>query len=72
MTKQTRVEGTPPQNLGLVFFPAYDWSISPDHPEREERLLYTQDQLREDGLFDMPGLAEYRPETCAPEDVLRA
>ena len=35
------------RSLGLVFFPAYDWAISPDHPEREERLLYTQDQLRE-------------------------
>ena len=25
---------------GLVFFPAFDWAISPTHPEREERLLY--------------------------------
>ena len=33
--------------LGLVFFPAYDWAISPSHPEREERLLLTQDQVTE-------------------------
>ena len=32
---------------GLVFFPAFDWAISPTHPEREERLLYTQDQVFE-------------------------
>ena len=36
-------------SLGVIFFPAYDWSISPTHPEREERLLYTQDQFREEG-----------------------
>ena len=58
--------------LGLIFFPAYDWAITPDHPEREERLLYTMDQLREEGLFDMPGVAEYRPEVADEEtDVLR-
>ncbi len=33
------------KKLGLVFFPAFDWAISPTHPEREERLLYTQDQI---------------------------
>ena len=32
-------------NLGLIFFPAFDWMISPGHPERQERLLYTRDQL---------------------------
>jgi acetoin utilization deacetylase AcuC-like enzyme len=57
--------------LGLIFFPAYDWAISPTHPEREERLLYTHDQLREEGLFDFPGIREYRPEAASPEDVLR-
>ena len=30
---------------GVVFFPAFDWAISPTHPEREERLLYTRDQI---------------------------
>ena len=36
--------------LGLVFFPAFDWAISPTHPEREERLLFTRDQVLEEGL----------------------
>ena len=44
------------RTLGVVFFPAFDWAISPTHPEREERLLYTQDQLSEEGLFDLPGI----------------
>ena len=59
------------QKLGLIFFPAYDWAISPEHPEREERLLYTQDQLREEGLFDFPGIAEYRAGQATDEDVCR-
>ncbi len=49
------------QDLGIVFFPAFDFAISPTHPEREERLLYTQDQLKEEGLFDMEGIGEYKP-----------
>ncbi|MBW1814038.1 MAG: histone deacetylase, partial [Deltaproteobacteria bacterium] len=44
---------------GLVFFPAFDWAISPTHPEREERLLYTQDQVFEEGLFDIEGVIEF-------------
>lgn len=47
--------------LGLVFFPAFDWAISPTHPEREERLLYTRDQIVEEGLLDLPGIAEFGP-----------
>ena len=47
--------------LGLVFFPAFDWMISPGHPERQERLLYTRDQLEEEGLFDCEEIREYRP-----------
>ncbi|MCL1985358.1 MAG: histone deacetylase, partial [Betaproteobacteria bacterium] len=57
--------------LGVVFFPAFDWAVSPTHPEREERLLYTQDQLREEGLFDIPGVTEYRPELATHEDIER-
>ena len=44
------------RKTGLVFFPAFDWAISPTHPEREERLLYTQDQVFEEGLLDIPGM----------------
>jgi acetoin utilization deacetylase AcuC-like enzyme len=56
-------------SLGVVFFPAYDWAISPTHPERQERLLYTQDQLREEGLFDIEGIREYKPQVALGSDV---
>ncbi|MDR3319956.1 MAG: histone deacetylase [Desulfovibrio sp.] len=58
--------------LGVVFFPAFDWAISATHPEREERLLYTRDQLQEEGLFDIPGISEHRPEFAARADLARA
>lgn len=56
--------------FGLVFFPAFDWAISPTHPEREERLLYTRDQIVEEGLLDIPGIREYKPRlaTCRDAD----
>jgi acetoin utilization deacetylase AcuC-like enzyme len=58
-------------SLGVIFFPAYDWAISETHPEREERLLYTQDQFREEGLFDIQGITEYRPLRASDQDILR-
>ena len=57
--------------LGIIFFPAFDWAISPTHPEREERLLYTLDQLREEGVFDIDGVREYKPDVARDEDVAR-
>ncbi len=57
--------------LGIIFFPAFDWAISPTHPEREERLLYTQDQLREEGVFDIEGIHEYKPDIASEIDVKR-
>ena len=57
--------------MGLIFFPAYDWAISDTHPEREERLLYTQDQLWEEGIFDIEGIVEYKPDIATEEDVMR-
>lgn len=57
--------------LGLVFFPAFDWAITPAHPEREERLLYTRDQIVEEGLLDLPAIREYRPRLAALQDVRR-
>ncbi len=57
---------------GLVFFPAFDWAISPTHPEREERLLYTQDQVFEEGLFDIEGITEYKPDPVTVKDIRRA
>ena len=56
---------------GLVFFPAFDWAISPTHPEREERLLYTQDQVLEEGLFDIEGITELKPDPVTLNDVQR-
>lgn len=56
---------------GLVFFPAFDWAISPTHPEREERLLYTRDQIFEEGLMDLPEIAEYKPRLAEYKDVAR-
>ena len=58
--------------LGLIFFPAFDWMISPTHPERQERLLYTRDQLLEEGLFDLPQIREYRPRLAEINDLQRA
>ncbi|RJQ60865.1 MAG: histone deacetylase [Desulfobacteraceae bacterium] len=56
---------------GLVFFPAFDWAISPTHPEREERLLYTQDQVLEEGLLDIEGIVEFKPDLVTIQDVQR-
>ena len=57
--------------VGIIFFPAYDWAISPTHPEREERLLYTQDQLREEGIFDIENIQEFKPDIAQVKDVQR-
>src|SRR5512139_2407418 len=56
---------------GLIFFPAFDWAISPTHPEREERLLYTRDQIFEEGLMDLPQIEEYKPRLAEKKDVAR-
>lgn len=60
------------RNLGVIFFPAFDWAIGPTHPERQERLLYTRDQLHEEGLFDIPGISEYRPSFASHAQLERA
>ncbi|ABB14074.1 histone deacetylase family protein [Carboxydothermus hydrogenoformans] len=56
---------------GLLFFPAFDWAISPTHPEREERLLYTRDQIMEEGILELPGFVEYSARPGKVEDVER-
>jgi acetoin utilization deacetylase AcuC-like enzyme len=56
---------------GLIFFPAFDWAISPTHPEREERLLYTRDQIFEEGIMDLPQIAEYTPSLASIHDIAR-
>lgn len=57
--------------LGLVFFPAFDWAISPSHPEREERLLYTKDQLFEEGIEDIEGIEMFSPDIAEEKDIQR-
>ncbi|MFA6680892.1 MAG: histone deacetylase, partial [Sphaerochaeta sp.] len=59
------------KSLGLVFFPAFDWAISPTHPEREERLLYTQDQIFEEGIQDIEGIEMYNPMLATEKDIQR-
>jgi acetoin utilization deacetylase AcuC-like enzyme len=56
---------------GLIFFPAFDWAISPTHPEREERLLYTRDQIFEEGILDQRKIVEYTPRLAEEKDIQR-
>ena len=56
---------------GIIFFPAFDWAISPTHPEREERLLYTRDQIFEEGILDHPQIVEYTPRLAEEKDIQR-
>jgi len=58
--------------LGLLFFPAFDWAISPTHPEREERLLYTRDQIVEEGVLDLDEIVEYAPRQATAKEIARA
>lgn len=57
--------------LGLVFFPAFDWAIHATHPEREERLLYTQDQIFEEGIEDIEEIYFFNPLVATEKDVAR-
>ncbi len=59
------------KSTGILFFPAFDWAISPTHPEREERLLYTRDQIFEEGIMDLPQIREYHPRLAEIRDVAR-
>ncbi|KJS88391.1 MAG: histone deacetylase [Peptococcaceae bacterium BICA1-8] len=59
------------ERTGLVFFPAFDWAISPTHPEREERLLYTRDQLFEEGIMDLPQILQLEPRLAEIKDIAR-
>lgn len=56
---------------GVLFFPAFDWAISPTHPEREERLLYTRDQIFEEGIMDLPQIKEYHPRLATAKEISR-
>jgi acetoin utilization deacetylase AcuC-like enzyme len=60
------------KRTGILFFPAFDWSLGDSHPEREERLLYTQEQLFEEGILDLPQIKQYSPRIASLHEVLRA
>lgn len=60
------------KKTGLIFFPAFDWAISSTHPEREERLLYTRDQMFEEGVLDLPEIEEFSPRLATEHDIARA
>lgn len=59
------------KRTGILFFPAFDWSLGDTHPEREERLLYTQEQLFEEGVMDLQQVKQYSPGLATLKDVLR-
>lgn len=58
------------KKTGILFFPAFDWSLGETHPEREERLLYTQEQLFEEGIFDLPQIKQFSPGMAPLEKAL--
>lgn len=71
MTQPTRKKQNSLTQTGLLFFPAFDWAISPTHPEREERLLYTRDQIVEEGLLDLEEVVEYAPREATEKEITR-
>ncbi|KGP76285.1 histone deacetylase [Desulfosporosinus sp. Tol-M] len=60
------------KRTGILFFPAFDWSLGSSHPEREERLLYTQEQLFEEGILDLSQIKQYSPRVASLHEALRA
>lgn len=58
------------KKTGILFFPAFDWSLGETHPEREERLLYTREQLFEEGIFDLPQIKQFSPGMAPLEKAL--
>ncbi|MET1125194.1 MAG: histone deacetylase [Archaeoglobaceae archaeon] len=56
---------------GLVFHEEYlKHEQTPTHPERRERLAYTMDQLREEGILDSDAIKLLEPFYASLEDVL--
>lgn len=60
------------KRTGILFFPAFDWSLGDTHPEREERLLYTQEQLFEEGVLDLPQIKQFSPRIAPLHEALRS
>jgi len=56
---------------GIVFHEEYlKHEQSPTHPERRERLAYTMDQLREEGIFESDRIVLLEPFKASLDDVL--
>ncbi len=58
--------------LGLIYHENYLLhEHSPTHPERRERLMYTMDQLREEGLMDHSDVDVVEPNKASMKDMRR-
>jgi|Deesub1362A_J573_1020465.scaffolds.fasta_scaffold01830_5 acetoin utilization deacetylase AcuC-like enzyme len=56
---------------GIVYHRKYlEYEQSATHPERKERLVYTMDQLLEEGIFDSPEIKILEPFEASIEDIL--
>ena len=58
--------------MGLIYHEAYlRHEHTPTHPERRERLQYTMDQLREEGVLDDPAVRRLEPVEVTDEQIAR-
>ncbi len=58
--------------VGLIYHQDYLLhEHSPTHPERRERLMYTVDQLEEEGIFQLPEVEVYDPRKASRTELLR-
>ena len=48
-----------------------DWAISRPTPSARRRLLHTRDQIFEEGLMDLPQIAELKPRLATLKDIAR-
>ncbi|MFW6458236.1 MAG: histone deacetylase [Halodesulfurarchaeum sp.] len=59
-------------SMGLIYHDAYlRHEHTPTHPERRERLQYTMDQLREEGVLDDPAVDRLDPFEVTDEQIGR-
>lgn len=59
-------------NTGIVYHENYLLhEHSPTHPERRERLMYTMDQLKEEGIFNLPQIKTYKPKKASKKELKR-
>ncbi|OKY77215.1 MAG: Deacetylase family protein [Candidatus Methanohalarchaeum thermophilum] len=57
-------------HLGLIYHQNYLLhEHSPTHPERKERLMYTLDQLKEEGIFSFPNIEVIEPKKSSREEL---